>query len=136
MRKRYKKNRFKKAWIKTVTHTLHTHTNNIRRRQLDTSRGLKSNLSVFSQMAANTFNKFQIVIYRSEDIRGPVISEIIPPLEVSLLSVKVSLNVDSSSDVATLRNTGISLQTSKSFQYGRGTLFATDKPYCVQDVRN
>jgi hypothetical protein len=52
-------------------------------------------------MAANTFNKFQIVIYWSEDIRGPVVSEIIPPLEVSLLSVKISLNVDSSSDVVT-----------------------------------
>ena len=37
------KNLFKIAWIKTVTHTLHTH-KNIHRRRLDTSRGLECKL--------------------------------------------------------------------------------------------
>ena len=100
MRKRYKKNILRQRGLKQL-HTRYTHTKTYTDVDWTRLEGWNANLSVFSQMAANTFNKFQIVIYRSEDNRGPVVSEIIPPLELSLLSVKVSLNIDSSSDVAT-----------------------------------
>lgn len=41
--KEVQKKHFKIAWIKTVTHTLHTH-KNIHRRRLDTFRGLECKL--------------------------------------------------------------------------------------------